>query len=166
MESMTVKEIAQAVGRDERTVRRWVNEAADKMSVIADKMSVSSPAKPASYTLPEVIEIIRAGAGDQVADTFATNAQLSNTQEKVATLPNGKQLEELRKIFGQEAGEIVKYVIGYGSNTDGKVEVIPVSGNLGRISPQAYAVEMRIRQQRKSRQIEDNSTPDLFTEES
>ena len=166
MKSMTVKEIAQAVGRDERTVQRWVKSAADKMSSINDKMSSSTSTYPARYTLPEVIEIIRTGAGDQVADTFATNAQLSNTQEKVATLPNGKQLEELRKIFGQEAGEIVKYVIGYGAKIDGKVEVIPVSGNLGRISPQAYAVEMKIRQQRKNRKLEDKRSPDLFTEES
>jgi len=39
---MNVKEIAQAVGKDERTVRRWTKSVADKMSVVADKASVST----------------------------------------------------------------------------------------------------------------------------
>ena len=36
---MTVKEIAQAVGKNERSVQRWVKKASDKMSSVSDKMS-------------------------------------------------------------------------------------------------------------------------------
>lgn len=36
---MTTKEIAEAVGKDERTVQRWAKRASDKMSSVSDKMS-------------------------------------------------------------------------------------------------------------------------------
>ena len=39
---MTVKEIAGAVGKEDRTVQRWVKKTADKMSSISDKMSSSN----------------------------------------------------------------------------------------------------------------------------
>jgi transposase len=59
---MTTKEIVEAVGKDERTVRRWVNRAADKMSGLSDKVSEAERTKkPADYTLEETLAIIEAG---------------------------------------------------------------------------------------------------------
>ena len=51
---MTVREIAEAVGQTDRSVRNWVKRLAEKDSVIAEKLSVSSPMKPADYTLAEI----------------------------------------------------------------------------------------------------------------
>jgi len=47
---MTVKEIAEAVGKDARTVARWVTKASDVMSGISDKVSKAKiTATPADY---------------------------------------------------------------------------------------------------------------------
>ena len=71
---MTIKQIAELCGVDERTVQRWVLQISDKMSSISDKMSVSSPMHPASLTLPEVLSIIRAGGKNTLADLLSENA--------------------------------------------------------------------------------------------
>ena len=161
MESMTVKEIAQAVGKPQRTVQDWVKRLSAKSAPISAKLASSSPMKPASYTLPEVIEIIRAGAGDQVADTFATNAQGAAQPPKREL--SGAMLREMRMIYGTEgAANRIDQYMGFGSNES--IEVYPVAANLGRISKQAYAVEMKVREQRKSKQIEDKRSQDLFGE--
>jgi len=48
---MTVKEIAVAVGKDERTVARWVSRVSDKMSEVSDKVSkAKATSKPADYS--------------------------------------------------------------------------------------------------------------------
>ncbi len=78
---MTVKEIAVAIGKDERTVARWVESLSDKMSEVSDKVSEAKQTKrPADYTLPEVIEIIRQGMGDGPAGVFADNANKQKRQ--------------------------------------------------------------------------------------
>lgn len=71
---MTTREIANTVGKDERSVRRWVNKAADKMSTLKDKMSLSSPTHPADYDLDETLAIIEAGLGKNAADVYRANA--------------------------------------------------------------------------------------------
>lgn len=165
MESMTVKEIAQAVGKDPATVSRWVDRASCKMQEVSCKVQEAKQTKkPARYTLPEVIEIIRTGAGDQVADTFATNAQTAASPSPQKKQLSGALLREMRMIYGKDgAASRIDQYMGFGSHEN--VEVYPVAANLGRISKQAYAVEMKIRQQRKNRQIEDKRSPDLFTED-
>lgn len=69
---MTVKEIAEAVGKEERTIQRWVKKSAeiftDNMAAISAKMSASSPSKPADYTLEETCTIIETGMGKNAAE--------------------------------------------------------------------------------------------------
>jgi len=72
---MTTKEIAEAVGKDERSVQRWANKVGDKMSSVSDKMSSSSPAYPADYDLDETVAIIEAGMGANAAAIYRANAQ-------------------------------------------------------------------------------------------
>ncbi len=94
---MTIKEIAQVANVEERTVRRWAEKAADKMSAIKDKMSASSPAYPADFTLPETIATIRAGGNETLADLLEQNAKEKPAKSRrVNGLPNGKQLEQFR----------------------------------------------------------------------
>jgi hypothetical protein len=79
---MTTKQIAESVGRDERSVQRWIKKAAckmqsvgDKMSSVGDKMSSSTSTYPADYTLEETLAIIEAGMGKNAAGVYRASAQ-------------------------------------------------------------------------------------------
>jgi len=68
---MTTKEIALAVNKNERSVRRWIKKASDKMSSLMDKMSEGQDAKKyADYTLDETCQIIEIGLGKNASDLF------------------------------------------------------------------------------------------------
>jgi len=58
---MTTKEIAEAVGKTERSVRNWVSKVAEKSSAMTEKSSASTSTYPADYTLDETCEIIVPG---------------------------------------------------------------------------------------------------------
>jgi len=82
---MNTREIATAVNKDERSVRRWINKASDKMSGLSDKMSGAEKTKiPADYTLEETCFIIENGLGKNAAEIFRTNAV--NQSQYIATL--------------------------------------------------------------------------------
>ena len=73
---MNTKQIAEAVGKDERSVRRWVRKASDKMPGLSDKMSeAESSKKAAEYTLDESCAIIEAGMGANAASVYRQNAE-------------------------------------------------------------------------------------------
>lgn len=72
---MTTKEIAEAVGKDERTVQRWAKATGAKVPSIGDKVSASSPANPANYDLEETVAIIEHGMGKNAASLFRENAK-------------------------------------------------------------------------------------------
>jgi hypothetical protein len=75
---MTTKQIAESVGKNERSVRRWIVKAADKMSGLSDKMSdAEKTKKSADYTLEETCAIIEAGMGANAAGVFRANAEHS-----------------------------------------------------------------------------------------
>lgn len=88
---MTVKEIAEAVGKEERTIQRWVKKSAeiftDNMAAISDKMSASSPSKPADYTLEETCTIIETGMGKNAADLYRMSAKAKpSTDDRINRL--------------------------------------------------------------------------------
>jgi transcriptional regulator with XRE-family HTH domain len=75
MNGMTISQIAELCGVEERTVRRWLKRASDKMSGLSDKMSEAFKTKtPATFTLEETVAIIRAGGNETLADLLAQNA--------------------------------------------------------------------------------------------
>jgi hypothetical protein len=73
-QTMTTRQIAEAVGKEERTVRNWIKKVAERMTVVAEKSSVSSPMNPATYDLDETCAIIEAGLGKNAASLFRENA--------------------------------------------------------------------------------------------
>jgi hypothetical protein len=75
---MTTKEIAEAVGKTERSVRNWVSKVAEKSSAMTEKSSASTSTYPADYTLDETCEIIAAGMGANAAGIFRANAERSS----------------------------------------------------------------------------------------
>lgn len=100
---MTVREIAEAVGQTDRSVRNWVKRLAEKDSVIAEKLSVSSPMKPADYTLSETCSIIETGMGKPAADVYRTNAVHSKIEKKKTALYSAAYIREVRLTLGKEA---------------------------------------------------------------
>lgn len=115
MRAMTGRQIAQLCGVQERTVRRWIERASDKMSGLSDKMSEAFRKKrPARFSLDETIEIVRAGGNHTLADLLLENARKTEQDDRVRRLPNGKQIEEMRRVFGcLEAGIRLDFIIGY-----------------------------------------------------
>jgi predicted transcriptional regulator len=74
---MTTRQIAEAVGKPEQTVRNWVRRLASKMDAVKAKLDVSSPSKPADYDLNETCLIIETGLGKNAASLFRENASHS-----------------------------------------------------------------------------------------
>lgn len=73
---MNTKEIAEAVGKDERTVQRWIRKTGDKVSSVGDKVSSAGHGKTADYTLEETCAIIEAGLGKNAADLYRMSANI------------------------------------------------------------------------------------------
>ena len=69
---MTVKEIAEAVGKDVRSVRRWIAKAGDKVS--RGTYDEVSQGIAHDYTLDETCEIIACGMGANAAGVFRASA--------------------------------------------------------------------------------------------
>jgi hypothetical protein len=73
---MTTKEIAEAVGKPERTVQRWAKTTGVKLASIGVKLaSVAKSGKPADYDLDETCAIIEHGLGKNAARLFRENAK-------------------------------------------------------------------------------------------
>jgi hypothetical protein len=69
--SMTIKQVAEICGVDERTVKGWIKKASDKMPGLSDKLSDSEISKVASeYNLDETCAIIEQGMGKNAANLF------------------------------------------------------------------------------------------------
>jgi hypothetical protein len=79
---MTIKEIAEVCGVDERTIRRWIDGASGKtpddpgnLPGLSAKTAEAQESKvPARFSLDEVIAIIRGGGRATLADLLADNA--------------------------------------------------------------------------------------------
>lgn len=79
---MTTKEIAEAVGKDERSVQRWAKRTGDKVSSVSDKVSsVQKTNRPADYDLEETCAIIETGMGKNAADLFRMSANSAPKQK-------------------------------------------------------------------------------------
>jgi len=78
-ENMTVKEIAQAVNKTERTVQNWVKKTSEQCSSVNERCSLASPSKPADFDLNETITIIETGLGKNAAALFAQSAKTESS---------------------------------------------------------------------------------------
>jgi hypothetical protein len=67
---MTTKEIAEAVGKTERAIQKWLARVADKSPSIKSKRFASTPTRPANYDLQETISIIKEGMGSAAAAVY------------------------------------------------------------------------------------------------
>jgi hypothetical protein len=78
-------------------------------------------------------------------------------------LPAGVQLREMRLIYGpEEAGRRLDMIMGYKAAPELLALDAPTSGDLGRLSKAAYAVEMRERAKVKAQEEADKLQGKLF----
>ena len=112
---MDTKEIALAVNKTERSVRNWVKKVAENNSVVAEKISVSSPMRPADFDLEETLLIIETGLGKNAAAVYASNAK--DIQKPSESLLSQKEIEMITKIVAVTVSETMKQL-------DGRVNVI------------------------------------------
>ena len=103
---MNTKEIALAVNKTERAVRNWAKKVAENNSVVAEKISVSSPMKPADYDLDETLLIIEMGLGKNAAAVYASNAK--NIQRPSNSLLSEKEIEMITKIVSVTVSETMR----------------------------------------------------------
>ena len=97
---MTIKQIAETCGVDERTVRRWIKKASDKMPSLLDKLSDSERSKVASeYDLDETIATIEKGMGKNAANLFRMSARQPTENLYHQPLQNGEALDAAFKIM-------------------------------------------------------------------
>lgn len=75
--NMTTKEIAEAVGKAEKTVRTWAFKAAAKSAEAAAKSAEATPTHPADWSIEEACAIIEIGLGKNAASLFRENARRS-----------------------------------------------------------------------------------------
>lgn len=75
---MTVKEIAKATGKPERTVRDWVRKTSAKSAEVAAKSAEAGPGVAGNYDLEETCLIIETGLGKNAASLYRENAANKN----------------------------------------------------------------------------------------
>jgi hypothetical protein len=163
---MTVKEIAKATGRDERSVRRWVSLASDKMSVLADKMTASSPAHPADFSLQETCFIIEIGLGPAAANIYRTNA-VHAEQLKASQQPklSGALVNAMFRMYGQAEGQRrIDFMLGIQPapvrqplQIESKSQALPP-----QVARQVYAVAIKAMQKVNAENTARLQTPELF----
>lgn len=72
---MTTKQIADAIGKPEKTVRTWAFKAAAKSAEAAAKSAEATPNYPADWDLDETCAIIEIGLGKNAASLYRENAR-------------------------------------------------------------------------------------------
>ena len=156
---MTTKQIAQAVGKTERSVQGWAKTTGEKIASIGEKIaSVQKAGKPADYTLAEVCQIIEEGMGKAAADVYRTNAANAELKKQPVKM-TGAYLAEINKAYDRSilSKNEARAMLGL----QPVQEQLQISGGIGRISKQAYAVEMKVREKEKAKQ-EARKLPNLF----
>ena len=93
---MTTKEIAESVNKTERSVRNWVAKLTENSSSIKEKVSASSPMKPADYDLDETCKIIEVGLGKNASSLYRVNARnIGHMSSVVSSVVSSNSLDEL-----------------------------------------------------------------------
>ena len=81
---MTTKQIAEAVGKPERTVKGWATKAGAKLASAGAKLASAGHGKAADWDLDEACLIIEIGLGKNAAALYRENAKRPASTDIVA----------------------------------------------------------------------------------
>jgi hypothetical protein len=98
---MTTKQIAEALDKDETTVRRWVKRLAGKKPELAGKVAASSPMVPAEWGLDETVDIIEVGLGRNAALIWRENAVRQNLPQSAGVVTRSDLAEFCHTLVGE-----------------------------------------------------------------
>jgi len=159
-DEMTVKEIAQAVGKDERSVARWVSSLSDKMTEISDKVSkAKATSKAANYSLFETCAIIEEGMGKAAADIYRSNAEQEQKPKKI-TPYSAAFIREVRLTLGKEAAAAL--LTGLPIKAKKPLEIEAPKALPAEIARQVYAVAYKAIERYNREQRVKAISPSLF----
>jgi len=82
---MTTKEIAESVGKAERTVQGWVKNTGAKIASVGAKIASAGHGVYADFTLEETLIIIEYGMGKNAANVYRMNASQPTQNTEVVT---------------------------------------------------------------------------------
>jgi hypothetical protein len=105
---MTTRQIAESLGKPEKTVRTWASKAAAKSAAMTAKLAASSSAHPADYDLDETLSIIETGMGKNAAAVWRENAGRQipvHTDDRIGRLETlmAAQIGMVEKLIGAVA---------------------------------------------------------------
>jgi len=162
---MTVKEIAQATGKDAATISRWVEKVSCKVQEVSCKVQEAKKTKkPADYTLAETCLIIEEGLGKAAADVYRTNAANAELKEQRIKY-RAAYIREIRLTLGKEAAAtLLSGVVPVPAKspvqqiTDGR-ERLPehIARQVYAVAAKAWEKEQSKRESRKSPNLFDNN---------
>lgn len=97
--TMTVKQIAEAIGKKERNIHNWLTKLSVKNAEIYAKIAeAKKTSKPAEYNFEETISIIEIGLGKNAATLYRQNAEQIESLQKTAT--RNDEIDKLIQIVG------------------------------------------------------------------
>lgn len=153
---MTVKEIAEAVGKDPSTVSRWIEKVSCKMQEVSRKVQqAKATSRPANYTQQETIAIIREGMGDVPAGVYQSAADTQRPNK--ATKITAYDLQQLRLSVRDGLLSIAEARRLMGMAPVAETEGLPES-----IAKQVYAVASKAYERRRMQLEDKRNNPELF----
>ena len=146
---MTVNEIAEVVGKKERTVHGWIKTISAKNAQISAKIAEArATSKPADYTQEETLAIIKEGMGDVPAGVYKA---ATDTAPKTPAVSE-RMLQQVRlsvrdNLLTREEG---RHILDVEKIT----KPVPYTIDLGWLHKSSYAVEMKERETARNKRIE------------
>lgn len=105
---MTIKELADFTGKDERTIRRWIQKASDRMSSLTEKTREAHRTKcPMSLTVDEVEAILNAGSLSKDAVSILMDNARNKRNNQVAEV----DYETIGKMIGMAVSAALKPIV-------------------------------------------------------
>jgi hypothetical protein len=146
---MTTKEIAEVVGKKERTVHGWIKTISAKNAQISAKIAEArATSKPADYTQEETLAIIKEGMGEVPVGVYKA---ATDTAPKTPAVSE-RMLQQVRlsvrdNLLTREEG---RHILDVEKIT----KPVPYTIDLGWLHKSSYAVEMKERETARNKRIE------------
>lgn len=161
-DEMTVKEIAQVTGREERAVHNWVKSYSAKNAEVSAKIAeAKATSKAADYSLFETCAIIEEGMGKAAADIYRANAEPEQKPKKI-TPYSAAFIREVRLTLGKEAAAAL--LTGVAVETKEPLAIEAPKALPAEIARQVYAVAYKAIERYNREQRVKAISPSLFAQ--